>query len=156
MISIPLNHYPSINSIKGKQRNEVIIMMPKVKHRFLSCSNLKQFTHEMLTSLFYLNDFLCFESSGRSCQCASDQISNPCPDSDSIPFHLVKHNCEATLWGAKKQRQVLGACQALWRCFYAAWMLLEVLLYSCVLWKDFKLFIYCHFQYSIYDHVAKL
>lgn len=104
MISIPLNHYPSINSIKGKQRNEVIIMMPKVKHRFLSFSNLKQFTHEMLTSLFYLNDFLCFESSGRSCQCASDQISNPCPDSDSIPFHLVKHNCEATLWGAKKNR----------------------------------------------------
>lgn len=109
MISIPLNHYPSINSIKGKQRNEVIIMMPKVKHRFLSCSNLKQFTHEMLTSLFYLNDFLCFESSGRSCQCASDQISNPCPDSDSIPFHLVKHNCEATLWGAKKTEASLGS-----------------------------------------------
>lgn len=70
----------------------------------------------------------------------------------SIAFHLVKWNCEAVLWGVNKQtnknqKQVLGECHSLWRCFYEAQMLLKVLLLSRVLLKDFKVFIPCHFQY---------
>lgn len=73
---------------------------------FSSFGNLRQLSPA--NESFLLEWLSVFWKPWKECSDASDQMANSCKDSDNMPLHLVKCNCETTPWCAKQTEAMLS------------------------------------------------